>query len=32
MKIAVFGAGGIGGYLAGRLVESGEDIAVIARG
>lgn len=32
MKIAVFGAGGIGGYLAGRLAESGEDIAIIARG
>ncbi len=32
MKIVVFGAGGIGGFLGGALAKSGEDISVIARG
>ncbi len=32
MKIVVFGAGGIGGFLAGALAKSGEDVTVIARG
>ena len=32
MRTAVFGAGGIGGYLGGRLAESGEELVVIARG
>ena len=32
MRIAVFGAGGIGGYLGGRLAQAGEEVALIARG
>ena len=32
MKIAVMGAGGVGGYLGGRLAEAGEDVSFIARG
>jgi len=32
MKIAVVGAGAIGGYLGVRLARSGEDITFIARG
>src|SRR5918999_1714241 len=32
MRIAVFGAGGVGGYFGGRLAEAGEDVAFIARG
>ena len=32
MRFAVFGAGGIGGYLGGRLAQAGEDVSVIARG
>ena len=32
MKFAVFGAGAIGGLIAGRLLETGHDVAVIARG
>ena len=32
MRFAVFGAGGIGGYLGGRLAQSGEDVAINARG
>jgi len=32
MRIAVFGVGGIGGYLGGRLAQAGEEVAVIARG
>lgn len=32
MRTAVFGAGGIGGYLGGRLSQSGEEVTVIARG
>jgi 2-dehydropantoate 2-reductase len=32
MKIAVFGAGAIGGYLAVRLHQAGADVSVIARG
>jgi 2-dehydropantoate 2-reductase len=32
MRIAVFGAGGVGGYLGGRLARAGEDVVFIARG
>jgi 2-dehydropantoate 2-reductase len=32
MKIAIFGAGAIGGYLAVKLHQAGEDVSVIARG
>jgi 2-dehydropantoate 2-reductase len=32
MKIAVFGAGGIGGYYGGLLANSGQDVTFIARG
>jgi 2-dehydropantoate 2-reductase len=32
MKIAVFGAGAIGSYLAASLVKAGADVALIARG
>ncbi|MGE3293364.1 MAG: ketopantoate reductase family protein [Geminicoccaceae bacterium] len=32
MRVIVFGAGAVGGVLASRLVRSGEDVAVVARG
>jgi 2-dehydropantoate 2-reductase len=32
MKICIFGAGAVGGILAGRLAKSGVDISVVARG
>lgn len=32
MKVAVFGAGAVGGYFGGRLAEAGEDVKFIARG
>jgi len=32
MKIAVFGAGGVGGYYGGRLAQAGEQVIFIARG
>ncbi|MGQ0664701.1 MAG: 2-dehydropantoate 2-reductase [Pseudomonadota bacterium] len=32
MKIAVMGAGGVGGYFGARLAAAGEDVAFIARG
>jgi 2-dehydropantoate 2-reductase len=32
MRIAVVGAGGVGGYFGARLVEAGEDVAFVARG
>ena len=32
MRIAVFGAGGIGGYIGGRLAQTGEEVVLIARG
>jgi 2-dehydropantoate 2-reductase len=32
MKVCVFGAGAIGGYLAVRLANSGVDVSVVARG
>jgi 2-dehydropantoate 2-reductase len=32
MKIAIFGAGAIGGYLAAKLHQGGADVSVIARG
>ena len=32
MKIVIIGAGGIGGYFGGRLLQAGEDVHFIARG
>src|SRR5206468_2096084 len=32
MRIAVFGAGGIGGYVAAKLAQAGDEVALIARG
>jgi 2-dehydropantoate 2-reductase len=32
MKICVFGAGSVGGFLAARLAQSGRDVSVVARG
>src|ERR671922_1620169 len=32
MRIALFGAGGVGGYFGGRLALAGEDVVFIARG
>lgn len=32
MKIAVFGAGGVGGYFGGRLAQAGLDVTFVARG
>ena len=32
MRLCVFGAGAIGGYLAGRLANAGEEVSVVARG
>ena len=32
MRIAVYGAGGVGGYFGGRLAEAGADVHFIARG
>jgi 2-dehydropantoate 2-reductase len=32
MRIAVFGAGGVGGYFGGRLAQAGEEVVFIARG
>lgn len=32
MRVAVFGAGAVGGYFGGRLAEAGEDVVLIARG
>jgi 2-dehydropantoate 2-reductase len=32
VRIAVFGAGGAGGYFGARLIEAGEEVAFIARG
>lgn len=32
MRVAVVGAGGIGGYVGGRLAEAGESVALVARG
>jgi 2-dehydropantoate 2-reductase len=32
MRIAIFGAGGVGGYFGGRLAEAGESVVFIARG
>ena len=31
MKILILGAGGVGGYFGGRLVESGSDITFLVR-
>ena len=30
MRIAVFGAGGVGGYFGGRLAQAGEELVFIA--
>lgn len=32
MRIAIFGAGGVGAYFGGRLAQSGNDVSFIARG
>jgi 2-dehydropantoate 2-reductase len=32
VKICVFGAGSVGGYLAGYLRQGGNDVSVVARG
>ncbi len=32
MRIAIFGAGGVGGYFGGRLAQAGQDVIFIARG
>ena len=32
VKVAVYGAGGVGGYFGGRLAETGADVHLIARG
>ncbi|HKW53051.1 MAG TPA: 2-dehydropantoate 2-reductase N-terminal domain-containing protein, partial [Stellaceae bacterium] len=32
MKVTVFGAGAIGGYIAARLALAGHEVAVVARG
>jgi 2-dehydropantoate 2-reductase len=32
MKICIFGAGAIGGYLAAKLVQAGADVSIVARG
>jgi len=32
MKVCIFGAGAIGGHLAGRLAKGGADLSVVARG
>ena len=32
MKICIYGAGGIGGYLAGKLDQSGLEVSLVARG
>ncbi len=32
MRIAVIGAGGVGGYFGGRLAQAGHDVAFVARG
>ena len=32
MKVAIVGAGGVGGYFGGRLARAGEDVVFIARG
>ena len=32
MKIAIIGAGGVGGYFGGRLAEAGHEVAFVARG
>ena len=32
MKICIFGAGAIGGYMAVKLVQAGADVSLVARG
>jgi 2-dehydropantoate 2-reductase len=32
MKIAVFGAGAIGSFYAGRLIQAGQEVSIVARG
>lgn len=32
MRIAILGAGGVGGYFGGRLADAGEDVSFLARG
>jgi 2-dehydropantoate 2-reductase len=32
LRVAIFGAGGVGGYLGARLSEAGQDVSLVARG
>ena len=32
MKICIFGAGAIGGYMGAKLAEAGADVSLVARG
>src|SRR6185295_2871780 len=32
MKICIYGAGAVGGLMAGRLAQAGHDVSVVARG
>ena len=32
MKVAIIGAGGVGGYFGARLAEAGHQVAFVARG
>jgi 2-dehydropantoate 2-reductase len=32
MRIAVIGAGGVGGYFGGKLAQAGHDVTFVARG
>ncbi len=32
MRIAIIGAGGVGGYFGARLAEAGHEVAFVARG
>lgn len=32
MRIALYGAGAVGGYFGGRLAQAGEEVSFIARG
>ena len=32
MRVAILGAGSVGGYFGGRLSQAGEDVVFIARG
>ena len=32
MRLCVFGAGAIGGYIAAKLVQAGADVSIVGRG